>query len=107
MSVLFEKMKNFYGNDELVMDFLDFSRKDNEICCKEDDFFDGVVYCGRCSEKCSAIQVQFFIKLKKRTNLKNKKKRFFVTHYIENTDIFGNLYDKYFNLAKKFGQFLF
>lgn len=56
MSVLFEKMKNFYGNDELVMDFLDFSRKDNEICCKEDDFFDGVVYCGRCSEKCSAIR---------------------------------------------------
>lgn len=33
MPVLFEKMKNFYVNDELVIDFLGFSRKSNEICC--------------------------------------------------------------------------
>ena len=33
MPVLFEKMKKFYVNDELVIDFLVFSRKSNEISC--------------------------------------------------------------------------
>lgn len=94
MFVLFEKLKKICVDDELMINVLDCLHRDNEICCENDiDLFTSGLYCGQCSESCSAMHFlgSIFHKIKEKDKFYEQKKRFFVTHCIENTDIFEKL----------------
>lgn len=94
MLVLFEKLKKICVDDELMIDFLDCLCRDNEICCENDiDLFASGFYRGQCSESCSVMHFlgSIFHKIKEKDKFYEQKKRFFVNHCIENTDIFGKL----------------
>lgn len=97
MSV-FEYLKILCKNDEFAMDFSDYSLENNKIRCRDHStIFGGVIYCGRCAEKCRNMEYLHHIFWNMNCEKSyTQKKRFFVCHLIKNTDIFIKLYNNYY-----------
>ena len=93
---IFAYLKVLCKDDELTMDFLDYSLEPNKVHCVDDPCISGCAYCGRCTKKCKRMIYLFQVFWYLNTDNSYEKNRVFVTCSIKYIDIFVKLYEEYY-----------